>query len=148
MLTLTLAACVSNVDIDSGKSEDTEVTDTDTSTGGDGVSPVVTSASADCSLNQDEQGTWFITAIVSDPQGTTTLGLGSAEEWQKDPAEGGEPLEDHAIICTDDGTCTTSWEDNTGMGGCELEGKLWIRVYATDEDDHVSAPYDFQTVAA
>jgi hypothetical protein len=149
MLSLSLLlACTGEPDIDSGKSEDSGTTDTDTGTGGDGVSPVVTTASSDCSINTDDQAIWFITAMVTDPQGTDTLSLGSVEEWQKDPTLGGEPLDTHAIVCTGDGTCTTSWEDNTGLGTCDLEGKLWFRVIAVDEDDHSSAAYDFQSSAS
>lgn len=145
MLTI-LLACTGEGQIDDSAKEDTDSGTTDTDTGTtDGVSPVVVSATGYCQINTDDQGVWYLEATVTDPQGTDTLGIGTVEEWQRDPAEGGDPVGTHSTVCTDDGTCVASWEDNTGVGGCDLAGQLWMRVYAVDEDDHLSAPFDFQT---
>lgn len=146
---LLLSACTGNLEIDSGGETgkgDTADTE-DTGGGGDGVSPVVLEITTSfCEPNTDGEDTWSITATVTDPQGDDTFTLGRLYIYLETPSDSNEPVADEPMICAA-GECTTGWEDLTGKAGCELAGKVWMRILVTDDDDNVSEPYDFQPTA-
>lgn len=143
ILTL-LGACTGTSDIDSGK-EDSGADTSDTSTA-DPNAPVVLSVETSCSPNTDGEDTWFVNAAVTDPQGDDTFSRADLYIYLKDPAEGAGATDQVPMVCTT-GSCLTSWEDLDGKAGCDISGRFWMRILVTDDDGHLSAPFDFQPEA-
>jgi hypothetical protein len=121
-------------------------TDTQDSEVPAGDEPVVTGHETSCSPNTDGEDTWFVNVTVTDPQGDDTFQRGSLGVYGKDPSTGADPLDEVPMVCTT-GSCLTSLEDLTGKAGCEIAGKVWMRITVTDDDGNVSEPYDFQPSA-
>lgn len=115
--------------------------DTDTSGGDTEVSPdapVIESVeNVMCQPNTDSEPSWFIQATVTDPQGQDTF---SKTGSYAQVIIGGIAGTEHYGVCNK-GALTISWEDPSATEACEITGT--VRIYAVDEDDNRSAPWNY-----
>ena len=106
---------------------------------GDGFSPSILEADAWCYEHPKSDATyiWVANATVTDPQGLDTM-----ESFFQGVTVYTSDVEvaNYAMVCTDGGDCTTSWNQNEDGIACSNAEAYMISISVQDEDDNWSTP--------
>ena len=104
---------------------------------GDGISPTILEADSWCYEHPKSDATyiWMASATVDDPQGLDTM-----ESFFEGVVVSTSDIEvaTYSMVCTDGGSCTTSWNQNEDGIACSNAEAYQISIMVVDEDGNWS----------
>lgn len=119
--------------IDSGKEDTNETEDTAA-----GLRPEVLAVEfAICEENIDDEPTWSISLVCTDPQGAETLGFGYAQL----SIDAILQEERYDMVCSS-GRCSVGWTGAADEDCAEKGTGITITLVCIDKDGHESFPYE------